>query len=389
RNIKLITINQDIFNNVNKNLDNFENEINLIKTNDEKKQKDILEEISRIKGEVEVFKKNFNGSILAAVLKLSVLFDDLDNKNRIDLYENLLIDSLCQSSRYQLFCSEDQQNPISRFNWIKRQKWEEFENELQYIVLLSNLQAVPAQKERITKQLNLVKQHIDIAKDKLIFYNSLDFTTGLFAWPLALVSGILFVFLSKDGFQEIFEKKTSGAQRPATLFIVNSFWLILVTQVPLLFQFNLSHKYHLVTLIKAVKIENIILSYIATNGYSDKTFINKNSQDKAANPTEKNSIFIIEIDQKLLELISRFDPGINSGLLPDTSQYLLRFGIERQDSIPSEQEQIQETQEPSSSDSQTGGDQKEGPRQDSIPSKQEQIQETQEPSSSDFQSGGD
>lgn len=323
--IKSIEINFYFFKEINNKLDKFEDNITIILKDDNKEE--VLKKISEVKEKIKKYEQEINQNIHNSISELLPLLE----KNNNVAYENSLIDSLCQSSRYQLFCSlEDKQKRISRFNWIKRHKWEEFEKELQYIVILSNLQANPAQKERITKQLNLVKQHIKIAKDKLIFYNSLDFTTSLFAWPLALVSGILFVFLSKDGFQAIFEKTTSGAQRPATLFIVNSFWLILITQVPLLFQFNLSHKYHLVTLIEAVKIENIILSYIATNGYSHKTFINKNSQDRAANPTEKNSIFIIEIDQKLLELISRFDPGINSGLLPDTSQYILQFGIERQ-----------------------------------------------------------
>ncbi|MGD1808420.1 hypothetical protein ACP6PL_23710 [Dapis sp. BLCC M126] len=323
--IKLIEINFYFFKGIKNKLENFEDNIEIILKDDSKEE--VLKKISEVKEKIKTSEQEINQNIHNSISELLPL---LKNNNNV-AYENSLIDSLCQSSRYKLFCSEDQQSPIFRFNWIKRHKWEEFEKELQYIVILSNLQATPAQKERITKQLNSVKQHIKIAKDKLIFYNSLDFTTSLFAWPLALVSGILFVFLSKDGFEKIFKQENSGAQRPATLFIVNSFWLILITQVPLLFQFNLSHKYHLVTLIESVNIENRILSYIATNGYSDKNFINKNSQDKAANPTEKNSIFIIEIDQKLLQLISRFDPGINSGLLPDTSQYLLQFGIERQE----------------------------------------------------------
>ncbi len=103
----------------------------------------------------------------------------------------------------------------------KYKKWEEYEQEFEYIVILSYLEAPPAQKERRTQQLNLVKQQMEIAKNKLIFYYSLDFTTGLLAWPLALVSGILFVFLSQDRFEEIFKPNTTGAEIPGTFFADN------------------------------------------------------------------------------------------------------------------------------------------------------------------------
>lgn len=245
--------------------------------------------------------------------------------NNIINYEDLLIDSLCDSNSYKSLCSNKKQNFLSRFRWGRKKESDKIERELEYIVMLSNLEATPGQKERMTQQLNLVKQQIYITKDKLIFYYSLDFTMGLLAWPLALISGILFVILSKDGLEDVFKSECTGAKVPATLFLVNTFWVILFTQVPLLLQLNQSYKYHLVTLIHGLETENSILSYIATNGGSVNNLINKNYDSQKLSKIGKNNIFIENIDQTLLRLFSRFDPGLNTDALPETSQYLQLF----------------------------------------------------------------
>ncbi len=347
--IKSIQINSDIFQEINQYLNYFEEEIKIIQKDDKKTE--ISQEISKIKTYIEEFEQKTNQDLNSSILKLSTLLDNLYVKNSISQYEYFLINSLCQSRSYKSFCLHKGQEEQSQSNSgesgekqdnsnTRTQEWkEEFEKELEYIVILSNLEASPAQKERITQQLNLIEQQMEIAKNKLIFYNSLDFTTGLLAWPLALISGIVFVFLTKDGLKKVFNSQLIGAKIPGTLFIVNSFCLILVTQIPLLLQLNQSYKYHLKTLIECVNTEHKILSYIATNGASEKNkLINKNPEYEKLSKIAKNSIFIKIIDQALYDLISRFDPGINPGALPDTSKYFQYFDTTSQNTQPETQE---------------------------------------------------
>lgn len=355
-NIGKIEINNKTVTEIKSEFNAFSEDIRNIQKSD--RQQEISKELENIKTKIDDFKppellQSLNSSTNSSLIKLLELLDKAYGKETHMSYEKSLIESFCKSEEYRSFCSDKKQNSkeqdsqdnrygnttsYSNSNipettehqflvFLKFSIWnsnnsklkKKFEQELKYIVMLSGLDASPAQKERITQQLNFVKQQVEIVKNKLIFYYSLDVSTGILAWPLALISGVLFVFLTKDGLENVFKSINNNAKIPVTLFIVNTFCLILVIQVPLLLQVNRGYEYHLKSLKEGVEIEQIILSYIATNGESQEF------QEKEINILTKNSRFIRFIDQSLLTLLSRFDPGVNSEALPDITRYTRYF----------------------------------------------------------------